>query len=96
MSLARLGEVAAAPDSIGLDAEAAVWYADVPSHRCVRVREGEVLETVNTGLGCVSCALAAGRATAVQGGDRLVERPGNGRGRADRPGPGLGRLRPVS
>jgi hypothetical protein len=39
MSLARLGE-AAAPDSIGLDAEAAVWYADVPNHRCVRVREG--------------------------------------------------------
>lgn len=95
MSLARLGE-AAAPDSIGLDAEAAVWYADVPNHDAYGCAKGEVLETVNTGLGCVSCALAAGRATAVHGGDRLVERPGNGHGRADRPGPGLGRLRPVS
>src|SRR5215218_1574262 len=57
---------------------------------------GEVLETVNAGLGCVSCALAAGRATAVHGGGRLVVGPGYGHGRADRLGPGLGRLRPVS
>ena len=54
---ADLGE-AAAPDGISLDAEGAVWYADVPNHQCVRVREGgEVLQTVDTGLGCFSCAL---------------------------------------
>jgi hypothetical protein len=55
MSLARLGE-AAAPDSIGLDAEAAVWSADEPTHRCVRVCEGRGAGNCRHGLGGVSCA----------------------------------------
>ncbi|MEV6012118.1 SMP-30/gluconolactonase/LRE family protein [Streptomyces sp. NPDC051976] len=46
------------PDGICLDADGAVWYADVPNRRCVRVREGgEVLRTVDLDRGCFACAL---------------------------------------
>jgi len=47
-----------APDGICIDADHAVWYADVPNRRCVRVREGgEVLQTVGVDRGCFACML---------------------------------------
>lgn len=46
------------PDGICIDADNAVWYADVPNKRCVRVREGgEVLQTVAVDRGCFACML---------------------------------------
>jgi len=46
------------PDGICIDADNAVWYADVPNKRCVRVREGgEVLQTINLDRGCFACML---------------------------------------
>lgn len=46
------------PDGICIDADNAVWYADVPGKRCVRVREGgEVLQTVTVDRGCFACML---------------------------------------
>ena len=46
------------PDGICMDDERAVWYADVPNRRCVRVREGgEVLQTIDLDRGGFACAL---------------------------------------
>jgi sugar lactone lactonase YvrE len=53
---AELGD--GVPDGICLDAEGAVWYADVPNRRCVRVAEGgEVLRIVPADRGCFACML---------------------------------------
>jgi sugar lactone lactonase YvrE len=46
------------PDGICIDAEQAVWYADVPNQRCVRVREGgAVLQAIGLDRGCFACML---------------------------------------
>jgi sugar lactone lactonase YvrE len=46
------------PDGICLDADGAVWYADVGTRRCVRVREGgEVLQVIQLDRGAFACML---------------------------------------
>lgn len=53
---ADLGD--AAPDGICVDAENAVWYAEVPGRRCVRVAEGGAeLDVVPLDRGGFACVL---------------------------------------
>jgi sugar lactone lactonase YvrE len=53
---ADLGD--AAPDGICVDAENAVWYAEVPGKRCARVAEGGTeLQTVPLDRGGFACVL---------------------------------------
>jgi sugar lactone lactonase YvrE len=46
------------PDGVCLDADGAIWYADVPNKRCVRVRQGgQVLETIELDRSPFACML---------------------------------------
>jgi sugar lactone lactonase YvrE len=87
------------PDGICIDAERAVWYADVPNQRCVRVREGgEVLQTVELDRGCFACALGGPdrrtlfmMATEWRGPEAMFKGPRTGQvATTEAPAPGAG------
>jgi sugar lactone lactonase YvrE len=61
---ADLGD--SAPDGICVDAENAVWYAEVPGRRCARVAEGGAeLATVPLDRGGFACALGGPHGTTL-------------------------------
>lgn len=61
---AELGD--GTPDGICADAQDAIWYADVPGRRCVRVAEGgTVLQTVNLDRGGFACTLGGPERTTL-------------------------------
>ena len=61
---ADLGE--GTPDGICIDAEGAVWYADVPNRQCVRATEGGAVEqVVELDRGGFACALGGSDGTTL-------------------------------
>ncbi len=54
------------PDGICVDAQNAVWYADVPNRRCVRVTEGgTVRQAIQLDRGGFACALGGADRTTL-------------------------------
>jgi sugar lactone lactonase YvrE len=77
------------PDGISVDAQNAVWYADVPGKQCVRVAEGgKVLQTVELDRGGFACTLGGpGRNTLF-----IVAAEWRGMGQAEMVTPGSGQV----
>jgi sugar lactone lactonase YvrE len=77
------------PDGISVDAQNAVWYADVPGKQCVRVAEGgKVLQTVELDRGGFACTLGGpGRNTLF-----IVAAEWRGMGEAEMVTPGSGQV----
>ncbi|MEY9965620.1 sugar lactone lactonase YvrE [Streptacidiphilus sp. MAP12-16] len=75
------------PDGICVDAENAVWYADVPNKCCVRMEEGgRALQRVELDRGCFACALGGPDATT------LFITAAQWRGPTEMTGPGTGQV----
>jgi sugar lactone lactonase YvrE len=80
------------PDGICLDADGAVWYADVPNRCCVRVADGgTVLDTVTLDRGAFACMLGGATLYVVANEWGGVGNTGGGRVYAvPAPAPGAG------